>query len=164
MVYSELDLISLVGDEDDTNVPDRPEDIKPLVHRSRNATEEDTEEEEEDGGNRNAFGDPTEWNLRKCSAASLDELASTFEEEVLPILLPLLHQQLNDENWLIRESGILALGAIAEGCITPMAQNLSEVMPFLLQNTRSDQVMLFIFFKIDFFFFSFYNFSLCPCF
>lgn len=56
-----------------------------------------------------------EWNIRKCSAAALDVMAVTFGDEMLQILLPLLRDKLFSEDWLQRESGILALGAIAEG-------------------------------------------------
>ena len=55
------------------------------------------------------------WNLRKCSAAGLDVLANVFRDEMLPILLPILKETLFHDMWEIKESGILVLGAIAEG-------------------------------------------------
>lgn len=54
-------------------------------------------------------------SLGKCSAAALDVLASVFHEELLPVLLPILRETLFHQDWEIKESGILALGAIAEG-------------------------------------------------
>lgn len=51
----------------------------------------------------------------KCSAAALDVLANVFREELLPHLLPLLKGLLFHPDWVIKESGILVLGAIAEG-------------------------------------------------
>lgn len=54
----------------------------------------------------------------KCSAAALDVLANVFREELLPVLVPILKDTLFHPEWEIKESGILALGAIAEGeCI-----------------------------------------------
>ena len=53
--------------------------------------------------------------LGKCSAAALDVLANVFREELLPHLLPLLKELLFHPEWVIKESGILVLGAIAEG-------------------------------------------------
>lgn len=38
-----------------------------------------------------------------------------FREELLPHLLPLLKGLLFHPDWVIKESGILVLGAIAEG-------------------------------------------------
>lgn len=57
------------------------------------------------------------FNFRKCSAAALDVLASVFREELLPVLVPILKETLFHQDWEIKESGILALGAIAEGTI-----------------------------------------------
>ena len=51
----------------------------------------------------------------KCSAAALDVLANVFHESLLPILLPILKETLFHDDWEIKESGILVLGAIAEG-------------------------------------------------
>ena len=34
------------------------------------------------------------WNLRKCSAAALDVLATVFEEDLLPIVSPVVEQRL----------------------------------------------------------------------
>jgi transportin-1 len=42
-------------------------------------------------------------------------MAVTFRTDVLEILLPHLKDRLFHEDWEQRESGILALGAIAEG-------------------------------------------------
>ena len=51
----------------------------------------------------------------KCSAAALDVLANVFHDDILPILLPMLKELLFHPEWEIKESGILVLGAIAEG-------------------------------------------------
>ena len=51
----------------------------------------------------------------KCSAAALDVLANVFHESLLPVLLPILKETLFHNDWEIKESGILVLGAIAEG-------------------------------------------------
>lgn len=55
--------------------------------------------------------------LGKCSAAALDVLANVFRDELLPHLLPLLKDLLFHPDWVIKESGILVLGAIAEGIL-----------------------------------------------
>ena len=53
--------------------------------------------------------------LGKCSAAALDVLANVFQDELLPVLLTILKETLFHADWEVRESGILVLGAIAEG-------------------------------------------------
>ena len=62
----------------------------------------------------NAYND-SEWNLRKSAAASLDMCAVRFGTDLLRIVLKPLWMKLRSENWLEKESAILALGAIAEG-------------------------------------------------
>lgn len=57
----------------------------------------------------------SDWNLRKCSAAALDVLANVFHDSLLPVLLPILKEMLFAQDWEVKESGILVLGAIAEG-------------------------------------------------
>lgn len=55
------------------------------------------------------------FDVGKCSAAALDVLANVFRDDLLPHLLPLLKGLLFHPDWVIKESGILVLGAIAEG-------------------------------------------------
>lgn len=130
MAYADDDE-ALFDAEDDESVPDRDQDIRPRykqprVHGSA-AGEEEEEEEDDDIIN--------SWNLRKCSAAGLDLLSSVFGDEMLPILMPLVQRKLEnkaDAGWKERESAVLALGAIAEGCINGLLPHLSQIMAFLL--------------------------------
>ncbi|XP_036408295.1 transportin-2-like isoform X1 [Megalops cyprinoides] len=139
MKYSEIDIILLKGDvEEDEAVPDSEQDIKPRFHKSRTVTlqheggggeeGEDIDEDEDDDDDT-----LSDWNLRKCSAAALDVLANVFRDELLPHLLPLLKGLLFHPDWVIKESGILVLGAIAEGCMQGMVPYLPELIPHLIQ-------------------------------
>lgn len=136
MVYGEDDLLWLDGDADDANVPDKESDIKPkhygqkshgYAHESgvpegdrrvgaygEELADDEDEDEDYDG---DEFDDEmsTEWNLRKCAAAALDVLAVRFGADLLNVLLAPLKEKLWSTDWLQRESGILALGAMAEG-------------------------------------------------
>ncbi|KZS14399.1 Transportin-1 [Daphnia magna] len=153
MRYSEIDIILLKGDvEEDEMIPDREQDIRPRFHKSRTHTlhregaesgrpanadgeipedEEDLEDGDEDDG-MDSDSALSDWNLRKCSAAALDVLANVFKDDLLPVLLPILKETLFHADWEIKESGILALGAIAEGCMTGMVAHLPELVPFLI--------------------------------
>lgn len=142
MVYGEDDLIWLDADAEDAAVPDKETDIKPRHYggKSRGGFEHETngdgsakrigaygeelgdeEEEDDDEGfdedDDDDFAEEmsTEWNLRKCAAAALDVLAVRFGAELLNHLLEPLKGKLWSDDWLQRESGILALGAMAEG-------------------------------------------------
>uniref|UniRef100_A0A671MKZ2 Transmembrane protein 104 n=1 Tax=Sinocyclocheilus anshuiensis TaxID=1608454 RepID=A0A671MKZ2_9TELE len=139
MKYSEIDIILLKGDvEEDEAVPDNEQDIKPRFHKSRTVTlrhegnegEEGEESDEDDDDDDDSLSD---WNLRKCSAAALDVLANVFRDELLPPLLPVLKELLFHPDWVVKESGILVLGAIAEGCMQDMVLYLPELIPHLIQ-------------------------------
>lgn len=131
-------------------VPDREEDIRPRFHRSRSHHADhhgnDSIQGHGDNSDDDDMGDDddsslSDWNLRKCSAAALDVLASVFRNDLLPVLLPILKETLFHNEWEIKESGILALGAIAEGCMTGMIPHLPELIPYLI-NCLSDKKAL----------------------
>ncbi|XP_044741153.1 transportin-1-like isoform X2 [Chrysoperla carnea] len=127
MRYSDVDIIILKGDvEEDSTVPDRDEDIRPRFHKPKRIDNEIDTIDDDD----NSY---TEWNSRKCSAAALDSLSIVFGNEILPILLPVVNNALHNEDWIIKESGILALGAIADGCMHGMITHLTELIPYLIQ-------------------------------
>lgn len=125
MKYSEIDIILLKGDvEEDEMIPDREEDIRPRFHKSKthHSHHNVNRHPDENGGCDDEVIDVedddstlSDWNLRKCSAAALDMLANVFREDLLPVLVPILKETLFHPSWEIKESGILALGAIAEG-------------------------------------------------
>ncbi|XP_046847049.1 transportin-1-like [Xenia sp. Carnegie-2017] len=134
MKYSEIDIILLKGDiEEDENIPDNEQDIKPRFHKSKTHSQKREEDDTSDDEDDDLDDDPlSDWNLRKCSAAALDVLANVFRDDLLPVLLPILKQTLSHNEWEVRESGILVLGAIAEGCSIGMTPHLPELLPFLI--------------------------------
>ena len=72
----------------------------------------------------------------KISAAALDVLSNVFRETILPILLPILREMLFHVNWQIKESGILVLGAIAEGCSYGLTPHLSDLVDYLINKAK----------------------------
>ncbi|KAK7966073.1 uncharacterized protein PG986_000350 [Apiospora aurea] len=135
MVYSPEDIAMLGGASDDEDEEDRAEDIKPQFAKKNAARlangesvdaaqngnayeklasmDDDLEEGElediDDGDDAN----PDErWTLRKCSAAALDHL--------------------KHEDWPHREAAVLALGAVADGCIDVVTPHLPELVPYLI--------------------------------
>ncbi|CAG8612556.1 16942_t:CDS:2, partial [Acaulospora colombiana] len=129
MVYSEMDIMTLGGDEDDSNVPDNEADIKPRFHRAKTHTFERTES---NGGESSA----------PCSAAALDVLATVFGNELLEILLPFLREQLFHQEWKHRECGILALGAVSEGCMEGVEPHLQNLIPYLIQTLNDSKPLV----------------------
>jgi transportin-1 len=126
MVYADDDE-ALDDVQEDESFPDRDQDLKPRFHSSRFHGSEDEEDDDDDAVNM--------WNLRKCSAAGLDVLSNVFHDEILPTLIPLIHQNLSrtdDASWKEREAAVLAIGAIAEGCINGLYPLLPEIVTFLI--------------------------------
>lgn len=189
MVYGEDDLLWLEGDIEDAAVPDKEEDIKPrhyggkthgLEHDGANGQQQQQGEQKTRIG---AYGDEiideedyddyddefddeemsTEWNLRKCAAAALDVLAVRFGGELLNVLLDPLKEKLWSSEWLQRESGILALGAMAEGrgrllilcdylwklmnlligCIEAIEPHLPTLIPYLINTLNDSKVSIY---------------------
>lgn len=76
---------------------------------------DDDDDDDDEDGNIDSDEFYSEWTLRKCCASALESLTSAHSDAVIKLLLPLLNASLFHQHWKIRESGILALGAIAEG-------------------------------------------------
>lgn len=155
MVYSPEDIAMLGGASDDEDEEDREEDIKPQFAKKsggRNATEasadanqngnayeklanmnedlEDGEVEDEEDGNDES---PDErWTLRKCSAAALDVFARDYRAPVFESILPYLTKNLKHDDWPYREAAVLALGAIADGCLDVVTPHLPDLVPYLI--------------------------------
>ncbi|KAL6346911.1 hypothetical protein AAG906_003028 [Vitis piasezkii] len=126
MAYAEDDE-SLAEAEEDESLPDRDQDLKPRFHSSRFHGSDNAEDDDDDIVNI--------WNLRKCSAAGLDVLSNVFGDEILPTMMPIVQAKLSttdDETWKEREAAVLALGAVAEGCISGLYPHLSEIVTFII--------------------------------
>ncbi|XP_039258081.1 transportin-1-like [Styela clava] len=154
MKYSEIDIILLKGDvEEDEMIPDKEQDIKPRFHKSKVHSMQETNAADGDGVHGNDEDDDddagidddealSDWNLRKCSAAGLDVLANVFNDELLPHILEKLNELLFHQDWVLRESGILVLGAIAEGCMNGMLPHLPKLIPFLIQTLNDKKALV----------------------
>lgn len=167
-VYDADELFAVGGmddDEDDANVPDRAEDIKPQHYGGKAHTQQvdpavkaaqggsagtdtngadpsgaDEDEDEEDYDDDDEDDDDfSEWTLRKCAAAALDVMATAYEADLMNILLPHLKDKLWSSDWLQRESGILTLGAMAEGCMTHLSQHLPILIPYLIETLNDSK-------------------------
>lgn len=156
MVYSEEDIAMLEGGGNDAEEEDRAEDIKPTFATSKGGRtlangeevdetsnnyqkvsgmeDDDVDEGEiEEEDDEDDDGNPEDrWNLRKCSAAALDVFATDFKGPVFEAILPYLMTNLKHEEWPYREAAVLALGAVAEGCLPVVTPHLPELVPYLI--------------------------------
>lgn len=156
MVYGDEDIARLEGDADDANEEDKVETIKPQFAKSKGARVANNSHAIVNGVNGNSgiplidedalsegeieeFADEyedanpeDEWNLRKCSAAALDVLATFFHQPVFDVTLPYLKDNLNHPDWPNREAAVLAIGAVADGCMDVVSPHLPELIPYLI--------------------------------
>ncbi|TVY21854.1 Importin subunit beta-2 [Lachnellula arida] len=157
MVYSEEDIAMLEGGGNDADEDDRAEDIKPKFAKGKSirtlANGEIVEESSPNGGSYSKLGGDDDldegeiedfddddddanpedrWNLRKCSAAALDVFATDFRGPVFETILPYLMTNLRHEEWPYREAAVLALGAVAEGCLDVVTPHLPDLVPYLI--------------------------------
>ncbi|AEY97208.1 FAER219Cp [Eremothecium gossypii FDAG1] len=133
MVYNEDDIMSLEADnEGDADEDDNDEDIKPTTSKVSGRNDRADNEEDDVGG---ADDDTvvTNWNLKKCSAATLDAVTKLLPRAVVEIAFPLLSEYLASSQWYIREATILALGAMADGGMQYFAEQLPNLVPFLVE-------------------------------
>ncbi|CAI8013786.1 Transportin-1 [Geodia barretti] len=150
MKYAEIDLILLKADaEEDQDVPDKDSDIRPRFHRARTHHQEGARPDGADGDDDRDSDEEdltadslSDWNLRKCSAAALDVLSNVFNEDLLPVLLPLLKQNLSSQDWLVKEAAILALGAVSEGCMNGMLAHLPQLVSFLISSLSDRKALV----------------------
>lgn len=171
MVYSAEDIAILGGASDDEDEEDREEDIKPqfaskkatrnmasqngdqaateaangshayekLANMDDDLEEGEIDDLEDDAGDEN----PDErWTLRKCSAAALDVFARDFGADVFTSILPYLQENLRSSEWSQREAAVLALGAVADGCMAVVIPHLPELIPYLITLLNDPEVLV----------------------
>ncbi|KAI9296043.1 ARM repeat-containing protein [Neoconidiobolus thromboides FSU 785] len=144
MVYDEDDAKELVSRMVESSVPDSEKDLKPRFHQSKihEQVHQNQNNEEDDEDIFDEDEDMNEWNIRKCSAATLDQIASLFGNDILPHLIPLLQEKLYHKDWLHRECGILILGAISEGCTQGLEPHLPNLIEYLIKSIDDEQPLI----------------------
>jgi len=99
--------------------------------------------------------------MRRVSASAIDGIAYVFDMAMLDVLLPLVRAKLSSQDWLDRESSILALGAVALGCsrgsrrnfwtsscfadlylLQAMESHLPYLLPFLANQLKDPQFLI----------------------
>lgn len=158
MVFSDeqLVLMEILDSRDDSAVADKAEDIRPNMakgkdahavgknsnapSRASNGNNSDLESDDSDSDLDSDDEDELEqWNLRRCSAATLDALSLQYPEEVINISLPILQENIVSPEWPIREAAILAFGAISKSCMDLARDKLPTLVPFLVDRMKDQE-------------------------
>mmetsp|Transcript_19376 Transcript_19376/g.20998 ORF Transcript_19376/g.20998 Transcript_19376/m.20998 type:complete len:1025 (+) Transcript_19376:149-3223(+) len=120
-------------EEEEEESGEKALNIQPLFHRTRTTS----------SGNGNEMKENNElsakWTLRKQAALTLDVIAMSFPpREILGAALPKVQSCFEDANVLVKESGMLALGALSSGCLEDMAMYIPQLFPFIIANLKND--------------------------
>ncbi|GBF88521.1 transportin-like protein [Raphidocelis subcapitata] len=124
-----------------TGAADADKDVRPThvgAGASRGGGGGEAEGDDEDGDDE----PERRWNLRKCSAMGLDHISNVFNDEILPVLMPVVEARLADADWRKRESAILALGAVSEGCHMGLAPYLPQITSMLIPRLEDPRPMV----------------------
>jgi len=145
MIYSDADYMCMEAsqqEDDNANIPDSLDDIKPRFTKDANKSSGAEGEEEDSGtqGGGGAWG--AEWTVRKAAASSLDRLSTVFQDNVIQLVLPLIEQKLQHASWEHQEVGVLAIGAIAVGCVDKISEFLPKIVELLLGLSSGQKPLL----------------------
>eukprot|EP01071_Lankesteria_metandrocarpae_P005319 Lankesteria_metandrocarpae@DN3952_c0_g1_i1.p2 len=128
--FMQMDSAQLSDDTGNVAEGEDTSDLRPRFHQSQHICPED-QDEDDSGDSKRLWG--ATWTVRKGAALALDLISDWYaSEDVLPHVLPIIETRLLDSDWQLRESGVLSLGAISDGCIDTLSPYLSNVITVLL--------------------------------
>ena len=148
MAYAEDDEEVIAAEDEEINAgrEDRDQDIRPSFRGQKDRGDGGLGGGGEDGGEEDEYGyddeDESQWNLRKSSANGLDVMSNVFGDELLGMILPIVEQRFREQDWRLRESAILAIGAVSEGCTTGLTPYLPQLVDFLVPSLEDPRPML----------------------
>jgi transportin-1 len=93
------------------------------------------DDEEDEGAIDLGSNEDNTFTIRTSASRAIDDLAEVFGPEVtLPLILPLVEQLLQSNEWVRQECAVLVLGAIAgERCMPGLVPHLHAFYPLLLR-------------------------------
>lgn len=143
MIYSDADYMSMEAshlEDDNAAVPDSLDDIKPRFHKEQKNLKDGEDDDDDANAKGGAWG--AEWTVRKAAASSLDRLSTIYSDEMPPLVLPQIEQKLQHSSWEHQEVGVLAMGAIAAGCMDKLTQFLPKVVELLISLTANQKPLV----------------------
>ena len=140
MTYSEDDLELGENDDNNFNQPDDLSHIIPRHHRKhrnrsvkREAEEVDEDEDQDEKEGLDEYGS-SGWNLRKCAANTFERLSvADSSQQIVDYIVSLVNHKFSQghKDWRLAESGIMAIGALAEGSKEYLKDQLPDLLDFL---------------------------------
>ncbi|XP_013386092.1 importin subunit beta-1 [Lingula anatina] len=89
------------------------------------------------------FDDDDDWNPCKAAGVCLMLMATCCEDDVVPLVLPFVKDNIQSPDWRFRDAAVMAFGSILEG---PDPQNLKPIveqaMPMLINLLKDPSVVV----------------------
>ncbi|KAH3744648.1 importin beta-2 [Pelomyxa schiedti] len=82
----------------------------------------------------------SDWNIRKSAVVALESVSEIFQDQCLTVLFPVVSELLKSDKWQYVECGILALGAISDGCKKGMLPHIVQMATFLTAQLAHPQL------------------------
>lgn len=82
------------------------------------------------------------WSKRRESAVLLDNLSQKFKAFCFLTLQSSIQELMLSQDWVLVESGVLALGALAPGSGDVLLANLPNFLPYLMELTRHHEKLV----------------------
>lgn len=87
--------------------------------------------------------DDDEWNPCKAAGVCIMLLATCVEDDIVPHVLPFVHENINSTSWNLRDAAILAFGSILEGPDpTKLRSVVEQAMPTLINALKDSSVVV----------------------
>lgn len=82
--------------------------------------------------------DEDSWNIAKAGAACLEAMSQTITDNIVPLVLPFIHSNINSNDWRMKEASIMAFGMILDGpsssILTPIVTGALPVLVGCMQD------------------------------
>ncbi|CAG9464930.1 unnamed protein product [Pedinophyceae sp. YPF-701] len=134
LTYQDDDDDVIVAEALEESAADRDAELKPFVPRSAAHGDGGGGEGGDDDGDGDTWA---QWSLRKSSGMALDFLSNTFCDDLVPIMMPTVQARLASPDWHLRESALLALGAVSHGCYVALQPHLATLLATLRAHVAS---------------------------
>ncbi len=90
-----------------------------------------------------ASQDDEVWNLSMAGATCLALIATTTEDDVVPVIIPFVQQHIQSENWRYREAATMAFSSILDGPSSEViGKFVNQSIPILLSALSDSHVMV----------------------
>ena len=133
--YADNDLMNLLPEE-------YSKDFKAIKGGATEEGEEEIDEFSEDIEEKKEIFGIGEFTIRRVAGQTLEKLSEIYRDEIFKSMQFKINEFLRSPDWKIKESAILCIGALSEGCYESIKPHLNYIILFLLQNISDKEALI----------------------